>query len=159
MQLFWTLISPNLGTLESTALSCSREITRPHLESCYMTELYLKSQSAFPHHAGLFCLNPAPLFFPLLSLRYGIIQARTSMWAPPPPHCPWGHLFSIIWADWSHARCESRRVGGCLHRVWWVKEPSGACGCQWRNKASNLAPNGSNAKMNGHVEFHYDHAV
>lgn len=69
-QLFWTLISPNLGTLESAALSCSSEITRPHLESCYMAEFYLKSESAFPHHAGLFCLNPGPPFLssPLLEI-------------------------------------------------------------------------------------------
>lgn len=161
VHLIWSLLKRRSG-----------EIMSPYLESCYPQHKHecvtfiqkgctgvLTAFSFFPPPLEFGVLKPGPL-----SVRFGIIQSCTWMWveqaAPPLLHRPWGHLFSIIGADWSHARCESCRVGGCLYTGcggWGILD-TGACGCQWRNKASNLAQNCANANV-WIGKLHYDRAV
>ena len=128
----WTRCPPHLVTFE-TFPQRNNEPLSVKLFSSTQTPVWFIQNG----HTGLF--TPLPFTFPswawsfetrlpfLLDLALFNLAHRCEWAAPSLLHCPWGHLFSIAAADWSHARCESCRVGGCRQGV----AGQGSYWCLW----------------------------
>lgn len=88
---------------------------------CVCVSVVFKGETRGNHFLSLLLTPVESIVNYPFSIRYCIIQAcagsRSSFGT-----LAWGPFVFHGWSNQSHAPCDSCRVGGCLHRVWRVRE-------------------------------------
>lgn len=113
-------------SIEHTFLRKERQvqtvvILKNRLSLCVCVSVVFKGETRGNHFLSLLLTPVESIVNYPFSIRYCIIQAcagsRSSFGT-----LAWGPFVFHGWSNQSHAPCDSCRVGGCLHRVWRVRE-------------------------------------